>query len=240
MENYLFKFFSKEKYVHSFREGKIRMMSAYHYANFDGEVKKDICNNRYDATEGKSILINRKNAESPFVINFAGKTEVKLASGVESFLLNTAGASGQLKISCYYALQNNDFPSGKFKEALDTMEDSLGDYFIVFTNPAEFARRVQKEVDRLKAKCIVKDFGMKCVEYFDSDTFSGITTPFQKPAKLSWQREYRLLIETINERDPFILDIGDISDIALWGRIEDLYNGYVVDDVTMYIPNIQR
>lgn len=241
MENYLFKFFTKKEYVDSFREGKIRLMSAYYYATLEEEKKTGaFYNNRYDATEGKSILINREKTENPFTIKFSNGTELLLGAGVQNFLMNTENTSGQLKISCFYALENKDIPSGKFKEALDTMEDSLGEYYITFLNPEEFALRIQKEINKLKERGIAKELRMSTVKYFDAEKYSGITHVFQKPDKLKWQHEYRLLVETINEPDPFVLDIGDICDITAWGKVEDLRKGYVVDDTNVYIPNIQK
>lgn len=239
MENYLFKFLSKESYVEEFRMGKIRLMSAYYYATLE-QAKDSFCNNRFDATDGKSFLLNRENAKEAMDIQFANNTKIQIGPGVESILINSEGSSKQLKISCYYALNRADIREGKFKNVLDTMEDSLGDYYITFLDPSEFARRVQNEVEKLKIQGIVKDFGMKCVEYYDANKFTGVAGPFLKPDILKWQREYRLLIETIEQSDPFYIDIGDIRDITMWGKVEDLYNGYIVDENTTYLPNVWK
>lgn len=44
----------------------------------------------------------------------------------------------------------------------------------------------------------------------------------KKPNGLSWQREYRLAVDTVDISNPFYIDIGDIRDITMWGKVDDL------------------
>ena len=75
--------------------------------------------------------------------------------------------------------------------------------------------------------------------YYDSDNFNGFYNPFKKPDGLSWQREYRLAVNTVDMQDPFYIDIGNISEITIWGKFEDLKQGYIVDNSNIFIPNYE-
>ena len=239
MKNYLFKFFTNEQYIETFRMGHIRLMSTYYYAtlNEEGELK-DLYNNRYDLTEGRSLLIN-KDYQGTLSVKFGNEMKIYAGPGVERMAINSEEESGKYKISCFYTIENKDIPSGNFGEVIKTMQHSLGNYYIAFLNPAVFTHKVQDKVNELIAQGIVENFKMDYVKYYDAEKYVGITNPFQKPDKLKWQREYRLLLKTKNVQDPFILNIGDIHGITGWGKVEDLCQGYIVNDATIYIPNIQ-
>ena len=40
-------------------------------------------------------------------------------------------------------------------------------------------------------------------------------------------------------QDPFYIDIGNISEITIWGKFEDLKQGYIVDNSNIFIPNYE-
>lgn len=237
MDNYLFKFFEKQDYVDEFRTGKIRLMSAFHYANMECSAK--LYNNRADSTEGKTLVFNNNNTnpDEKKTLMFGNNEKIVLAPGVTRMVLNSGNPNQQLKISCYYVIDATDIPDNRFKTALDTMEDSLGEYYVAFTNPEEFANRIKKRLDKLIAEGKASDFSMNRVQYIDMDKIARFKNPFEKPKGLEWQHEYRLLINTVDKSDPFYIDIGDIKDITIWGHKADLEKGYVSDDTTIYIPN---
>ena len=65
------------------------------------------------------------------------------------------------------------------------------------------------------------------VEYYNPDTFHGtfpgVSGAFMKQDKYSYQREYRIAIETGSTGIfPIVLDIGDISDIAMRSNIREI------------------
>lgn len=74
--------------------------------------------------------------------------------------------------------------------------------------------------------------------YCDINKFSGFMKVFEKPDGLSWQREYRLAVTTVDISDPFYIEIGDIRDITVWGKVDDLKKGYIVNDLNVFIPNL--
>ena len=236
MDNYLFKFFTEEKFIDEFRKGRIRLMSAYHYATL--EQTAELYNNRYDVTEGKTFIYNNPLSEEKN-IRFGSDIEIELGKGVRNIVVNSGNPNQQIKLSCYYVIEKNDIPDGKFKTVLDTMEDSLGEYYMFFIDPAKFAYKVQDCMNELKKENIVIDFSLNRVTYYDVDNFTGFSDPFKKPNGLFWQREYRLAVNTIDMPDPFYIEIGDISDITIWGKIEELKQGYIVDDSKVFIPNFR-
>jgi len=75
------------------------------------------------------------------------------------------------------------------------------------------------------------------VKYYNAEKFSGFPHPLDKLDGLSWQNEYRLIINTICEPYPLYINIGDIRNITVWGMKEDFYNGYVENETSNFIPN---
>lgn len=235
MENYLFKFLEKPEYVEEFRNGNIRLMSAFHYANL--EQSGMLYNNRHDVTEGETFIFHNPTLEHEKTIQFGNGTTMKLGAGVQRIVANSGSPNEQIKLSCYYSIENKDIPDGKFKTVLDTMQDSLGDYYIAFCNSETFAYRVQDAINRLKKEGKATDFTLNHVQYYDVEHFSGFSYPLNKPDGLSWQREYRLVVNTINQPDPFYINIGNIKDITIWGKKTDLEKGYIENESTIFIPN---
>ena len=99
---------------------------------------------------------------------------------------------------------------------------SLGQYAVVIKDVQEFIRRMKEAAD---AKSYV--IGQKPVEYYDPDTYHGVVSStdaiFRKQDRYRYQHEFRFIIATPTEGDePVILEIGEIHDIALGVRTEEL------------------
>lgn len=234
VNNYLFKFSEKPQFIEEFRSGHIRLMSAYYYATL--EKSTELYSNRYDATEGEVFIINSDGTQ-PQKHSFSNGSSLEIGKGVQRMLINSATPNLQNKISSYYLILQSDIPDGKFKTILTTMEKSLGDYYIFFSDPAAFAHRVKQQLLRLQSKDEIIDFSFGPVKYKDIENLCGFVHPSEKPDGLSWQHEFRLLVSTKNKNDPFYIDIGDIRDITIWGKKSDLLNGYISADRQIYIPN---
>jgi hypothetical protein len=84
----------------------------------------------------------------------------------------------------------------------------FGDSFVVITNTQEFLARVyaaaQREMFPVEAKC---------VGYYNANEHSGPTGRFRKRDIYSYQREFRIALETGRD-GPYSLMIGDIKDIT--------------------------
>lgn len=234
--SFLIKFFEEPGHVNEYRRGKIRLMSCYHYATLEQSTK--LCNNRDDSTEGATYLINRDYVNKSDTYNL-GNSKVTLGEGVKTMCFNSAKLNQQLKISCYYALMSSDMPDDKINTALSTMKHSLGEYYCVITDTRVFTSRIQRKLNELLNNGTIIKSEADLVKYYDARTFTGLTAPFNKPDCLSWQKEYRILVQTVNEKDPFYIDIGDISDITICGTKKDLEQGYANGN-ELTIPNFKR
>lgn len=232
--NYFFKFFDKEEYIELFRNGKIRMMSADYYATM--EHPSGLCSNRDDATEGKAFLFNNPDIDNGGIIKFPNQT-IEYASGIESILLSDTSYNKDIKISCYFSINDREIPMGRFEKAIENMKDSLGEYYLFFLDFEMFQRKILNKAEKQKRDGQVKGIGMDFVRYYDVYNWRGVTGPFDKPNVLEWQKEFRIMIQTIKKPDPYIIDIGDIRDITVWGKVSDLKEGYIVKEGEVCLPN---
>lgn len=238
MEFYTFKFFSNSEYLKEFRSGKIRFMGAEFYATLDEGTPYQLYTNRYDSTEGNSYLVNRNNGvDKEETFEVTNDLSITISPAVKSFVLRSSELNSQNKIVSFYAIENKDIPDGNFKTALDTMKNSLGDYYICFLDMLAFERRLTYKLDELVKEGKVKYYRFAPVNYEKTDDYAGKMYPFTKPEGLYWQHELRFLVLTVNEPDPFIIDIGSIEDITCWGEVKDLKNGYVKNEYEIFLPN---
>ena len=84
----------------------------------------------------------------------------------------------------------------------------FGDSFVLITNTQEFLARVYAA-----AKREMFPVEAKCVEYYSASEHSGPTGRFRKRDIYSYQREFRIALETGRD-GPYLLLIGDIKDIT--------------------------
>lgn len=234
IDGYLIRFFQKAKYLNEFRKGEIRMMSAYYYASLERGCKQ-LYNNRYDFTEGVSYIYNNTSREEVSLKepNF----EIKLGDGVESICINSTEPNLQIKLSCYYYLSKSKIIDGNFFTELSAHKGDLGNYYCLFTNPKDFLLRCDSKLKSYIAVNKVKQYSSGFPTYDNIDNAQGFLGPFVKPDGLSWQNEFRLVVSTNNEPDPFYLSVGDLTGISVCGKREDILKGRVVDNDTIIIPN---
>lgn len=92
----------------------------------------------------------------------------------------------------------------------------FGDTYVVFLDPNEFLRRVEAEVRRrgLSAQSAQ-------VEYVDESTYTGEMGVFRKFSRFQYQSEYRIALYPGTGK-PYSLHVGDLSDIAALGPLEEL------------------
>jgi hypothetical protein len=104
---------------------------------------------------------------------------------------------------CMYALR-----TGHAQTLVDCRNFEFGDTCVVFVNGDEFIRRVRRAAEREGFK-YVQDL----ITYVERD-YDGRMGPFRKFSTYSYQSEFRILLST-GRAAPVILDVGDLSDIAL-------------------------
>ena len=91
---------------------------------------------------------------------------------------------------------------------------------MIITDTAEFINRIESEINSRQE--IVK-YGWGLVEYVNKDNYHGDMGISRKFSVFEYQNEYRIAIKTEHkEKKPYILDIGDISDISIVGKTSEL------------------
>ena len=213
------KFFDDEKYVNDFISGKLFANRLSYFKN----IEKDEYVSRGDRHEG--------------VVNWLQPDRVRLAIDGQDITGDLAGPVGvqmnwlgHLNVFCIYAAHSGDFRGlsseniGDFKKQLMISEDclKLGKYAVVITNVSKFIGRIETAA---KARSYRVCRGL--VEYYNPETFhgsfSGKEAIFMKRDEYSYQKEYRLAIDTgVQGNNPIILDIGDITDISMPSNVVDI------------------
>lgn len=136
-----------------------------------------------------------------------------------------------IHVYCMYAGHTGDFRSltsanvRDFESYLRLTEDAkkLGRHAIFIRNVTEFIKRVRDAASAQRYELFPK-----LVEYYDAEVGLDlepfdIGTIFAKRNYYEHQREFRLAIFTGTPgSDPICLDVGDISDIALYASTSDI------------------
>ena len=195
----LLRLFSKDSYAYDFLSGKMRMMPLSYYRKIedDGHGRKD----KYEGTEllwqGQCTTIK------------IGDYEITGKDGLKSIVLRTSAFEETTKINCFTLLpvrEDGSFDMGHipyFKLP----------YCVVFTNPDELIRRFRNAA-------LGMDYGCGKVSFYNPDTYNGYVNAYMKPDSYKWQHEYRFSVVS-DTSDPFILELGDLSDIAQIHKTED-------------------
>lgn len=132
-------------------------------------------------------------------------------------------------VFCIYSLNSrgHDTVSAEtlsdFKRTIELHEScfGLGKHCVVILNASQFIERCQSAIKNLNVK---GNLGL--VDYFNEYEFHGNMPSdklgYQKRSKFSHQREYRIKIDlNRSESGPYVLDVGDLSDIAVMTTPKD-------------------
>jgi len=209
----LVRIFDKREYAEDFLAGKLRMRRLAYFRNYvdaDGAL-------RGDAHEGVAAVFQPAHLGT---IRF-GDREISPRDLTQPLLVYPEREQST-SVLCLWALTNAGLESATF-ENLDELKDAialqkqaygLGEHLVYFRKPDLFLERIAEA-----ARKIDRGHSRRLVSYYDADTFHGWfpseTVPFQKRREYAHQREYRIVVYTRDDDpDPFILDVGDLSDIA--------------------------
>jgi hypothetical protein len=133
--------------------------------------------------------------------------------GLPPFHAEPSDFAGPIRIGLHRTLACNIFCLFTVNKPIDgpifpQTHQWFGDSFVLFTNTQEFLSRVDTAAKERQLN------GQRAlVEYYDKAKFSGKTGRFRKQSIYSYQREYRIVLETGSDR-PFRFDVGDLSDIT--------------------------
>lgn len=126
-----------------------------------------------------------------------------------------------LNVFCLSALYSNEFEeiteenlsASRENLVLDNKIFELGGYCVII-EPRSFIKKIKSAIRKKNLY-----YRMGLVKYFDPNifngAFSGIDAVFRKQIQFSYQKEYRIVIDskTIGD-DPYILEIGSVRDIC--------------------------
>ena len=202
----LSKTFSNKKYAEDFLNGKLRFMPLDYYTNLEGDSRED----KY---EGISSMFQPN--FSIFIID-----GIKLDSSALAGPILLREGKDEMHIFCMSAFYYKD-NSKLFETEEEILNEinkpsktkllSFGKISVIIIDINEFIKRIDR-VAKEKSICYKRDF----VKYIDLKDFHGnIEKPgFIKDLKYKDEVEYRFALEGLGN-EPFILDIGDINDIAV-------------------------
>lgn len=199
------KTFSKTEYAQDFLKGNLRFMPLNYYTDLEGDSRED----RY---EGVSLLHQPHLSE--FEIN-----GIKLDSDNLAGPILVRHNKDNAHIFCMSAFYNKDTTKSfkTEKEFLNNISKpckfkllTFGNITVLIINIIEFFNRVDNAVKKNKL-C----YKRKLVKYVSLNEFHGkIKEPgFIKDLNYENESEFRFALKDL-PNEPFILSIGDISDIA--------------------------
>jgi hypothetical protein len=213
----LFKIFKEERHRDDFLDGRLYM----NRLKFFKKLEDKEINSRNDPDEAVSGWY-QPNKGSYLKVN--------------GYIIPSEDLAGPIKISydkfnnlnvfCLSALYSNEFEQiteenlNAYRKSLllDNKILELGDYFVILINPSTF---IEKVGSAIRGKNFEGKIGL--VEYYDPNTFHGnfpeSDVPFRKQKQFSYQKEYRIVIDSrIADDSPYILEIGSIQNICLTCR----------------------
>lgn len=131
-------------------------------------------------------------------------------------------------ISCF-VLPKFDIKTTGIKNLVDKKMKNFGAYVLMIYDFNEFLNRV---VNACKIHPSISKVGKGCVTYIDAEKYHGRVDIFNKFDNLSWQQEYRIAVQDITNcnKDFLHLEIGNIEDISILTKTEELGCEYVVTD----------
>lgn len=197
----LFKFGRQEHIDQFVREGVIYMNSLNYFKTLENDIL------RTDKHENASYCAQADGAKLRREDN--GKW-VDIGT-VRGPIVSSDGNEHITNVFCMYA-----FHESNSINLVDPRNFDFGNTFAILKDGNEFLRRVQTTA---KKENIVVKQGL--VEYVDKATYNGTMGIFRKFSNFAYQCEFRLSV--VSEKDtPFLLRIGDISDISMVGPLTEL------------------
>ena len=218
---FLVKFCNKKSYADDLVQGRV------HFSRLS-EFKKNECGKsigRIDRHEGSTTWLQPGNLR----LKLNGMDISNDLAGPLTIQMNWLN---HLHIFCMHAVHSSNLDMAKFtnseieelRNELKVPDDclSLGEYAVVVKNVSEFINRMEGAASAMGYR-----FTRGLVRYFKPETYHGyfqdVESIFWKRGSYSFQREFRFLIDSRTmDGCPRILDIGNIEDITLQFRSNEL------------------
>ena len=230
----LVKIYSEKEHADKFLRGEMfaRRLSWFRKLKGEDERSED---GRSDEYEGAAVLPKDEsilNLEAHDLLSGEVR-RIPTISGddLANPLIIRTDLSGDIHLFCMYAFHGNDFQQTEASDIADYKEHlqlderclRLGAYTVAITDGREFIKRAGNAIVQqgYKGCC-------KLVEYYDPNVGVSIDSRsreviFTKQEDLSYQREYRIAIDTgTTGCNPITLNIGAIHDIAFLMNTDDI------------------
>lgn len=113
-------------------------------------------------------------------------------------------------------------------EEIDDIIKDFGEYALII-NPYKFQERISKaamklNIPVLQKSVIYEDFNVPSKDRLMAQRNNDPNYFFIKHSEFAYQREYRVVLPSIQSETPYVLDIGDISDISHIMEARQLFN----------------
>jgi hypothetical protein len=186
----------QRKHMEQFRKGQLYMNTLKYFRDLESDPA------RADHYEGATHIFQPKDVI--ITLSAPGFGDI-LIDSTDLAAATTLSMNSELccNIFCLHAItapvNGTLFPSE---------HEWFGDSMVLVLKTEEFLNRV---VAGAKARNLSGK--IKRVEYFDDKAYTGKLDRFRKSKRFAHQREYRIAIDSPGT-DPFVLDIGDITDIT--------------------------
>ena len=215
---FLAKFFKNEEHAEQFMRGKLYANRLVHFRELEGDA------NRGDVYEGVALL----QGELKLALSTDGspRQEITITErDLEGPMEVRMNWTNHVNLFCMYAAHSGDYENilpdrvDQFKkEQIEIPNDCMafGEHSVVITNAPQFVERVKGAVRKIK-NYKLRGRG-RLIRYGGAQplAITSVNTIFHKRDEYKHQREFRFAFFTGKDIcDPLILEIGDISDIAV-------------------------
>lgn len=203
----LFKF-GQRQHVDQLVRGRLYMNTLAHFVSVETNFA------RRDPREGQSFWMQ----PDKVTLSIEVGGEFKPIPGIIGPIAYSHENELSANVFCLYALR-----ASVAKRRIDPHNSEFGDTFAVFRDGDEFLRRVRDASKRTGL-----EVQWNVVEYVDEATYHGPMGIFRKSSEFSYQSEFRIAVRP-GTGSPYLLEVGDLSDLVLTGPMTELNERLKVD-----------
>lgn len=215
------KFSEKEKYLTDIQQGNLYMNNGKYFINREKQdgvqgigdkdeltaTLSDVKIKFYDG-ETKIFLLEGEAQGLSFYYDYVLTTPIFCMTYIDSESLNMTKVNKD-SVDCQI-----DF-SG---ESIDKIIEDFGEYALVIP-PQEFEERLreslkEQNIDYISNKVTYEDYSINSARRMHDYHNHKPSLFFKKDHSFEYQKEYRIVLKNIDSKEPYILNIGDISDIS--------------------------
>jgi hypothetical protein len=226
----VFKFGASE-HIEQFARGLLYMNTLKHFVEIEtSSLRKDSHEGTSHLRQGDGAILQIKiTAEVAKAFNMpSADGQFKPIANLRGPIRFRPDALQSVNVFCMYALRES---------AADTLVDAknfgFGDSFALLKDFDEFIKRVEAAVPGTG-----QELRYDLVKYIDDTSYEGPVGIFKKLSDFSYQSEFRIGLFP-GTGAPLRLQVGDLSDIVILGRLPELNERLRVQVTTEGRPELQ-